>query len=225
MPSPIIAPSWRGPTLLAVIVAAAGVAALSIGLHDVSSTTDFDTDVNRQVFTHIGETGSQILLGLSEPALSTGLLVLIAVVAALARRWEVTALAVIGPTVALLVTEVVLKPLVNRTLVPDPVQTSSLINSAFPSGHETGLVSLLLVLGLLLPRLRVTTMTRAALVVVLVIWALLAAIGLVRGHYHYATDTVGGIGVAVAVVGSAALAIDRCGAVLATRDRQLTWRS
>ncbi len=225
MPSPIIARSWRGPTLLAVLLAAAGVVALSIGLHDVSSTTGFDTDVNRQVFTHIGETGSQILLGLSEPALSTGLLVLVAVIAALTRRWEVTALAVIGPTVALLMTEVVLKPLVNRTLTPDTPQGPGLINSAFPSGHETGLVSLLLVLGLLLPRLRVTRTTRTAVVLGFVVWALLAAIGLVRGHYHYATDTVGGIAVAIAVVLAAALAIDQCGAVLAARNRQLTWRS
>lgn len=225
MPSPIIAPSWRQPVLIAVVVAAAVVAALGIGLHDVSSATAFDTAVNRQLFAHIGATGSQLLLVLTQPALTTGLIVVVIVVAALARRWEVVVLAVVGPGVALLMTEIVLKPLVHRTLVAEPALGSNVVNSAYPSGHETGLVSLLVVLGLLLPRWPMTRAARATWAAVLVIWALLGAVGLVRGNYHYATDTVGGIGVAVAVVGAAALTIDQAGVRLAARARQLTLRS
>jgi undecaprenyl-diphosphatase len=39
-------------------------------------------------------------------------------------------------------------------------------------------------------------------------WTFVAAFGLVRNLYHYPLDTLGAVGVAVAVVPGAALAID-----------------
>lgn len=208
--------------LLAVVAAAALVAIMSVLLHGVNATTGFDTWVARPMFTHLSEHEGQLLLKLSTPALTTGLLALIALGAALLRRWEIVALAVIGPSLALGLTELVLKPLVDRSLIPDQLGGPRAVGVAFPSGHETGLAALTLVVALLVPRTGLGRIGRAVTYGVLIVWTVLAAIGLVRGHYHYPTDTVGGAAVSVAAVLGVALLIDRWVAALAARSAQLT---
>jgi undecaprenyl-diphosphatase len=201
---PIVAPPWRRAAVLAVVAAAVMVAAFGIALHDVRSTVAFDRWTARPLFDYVGEGGKNFMVGLSTPAIPLILLAALAVGAALLRRWNVVALSIVGPTAALGLTEYVLKPAVHRTLVLNSVDAGY----AYPSGHETGLVSLLVVLLLLLPRLRLSRPTTVATASLLAVWAVLGALGLVRAHYHYMSDTVGGIGIAVVCVLGSALVID-----------------
>ena len=78
--------------------------------------------------------------------------------------------------------------------------------NAYPSGHETGVVAVLTVLAVLALRKGWRASVEIAVVTVLASWALVAAVGLVG--VHYPSDTVGGAGVAVAVVLATALAMD-----------------
>ena len=50
-------------------------------------------------------------------------------------------------------------------------------------------------------------------------WTVLAAVGLVRNFWHYATDTIGAMLLATTVVLGMALAIDRYGEPVARRLR------
>jgi hypothetical protein len=58
---------------------------------------------------------------------------------------------------------------------------------------------------------------RAAVVAVLAVWVVLAAAGLVRNAFHYATDTVGALLLCTAVVPAVALAIDAVSAAINRR--------
>jgi undecaprenyl-diphosphatase len=181
-------------------VAIAVVAVIGAAVHNRQTLTAFDTWASRPLFDHISELDGARLLDLSSPALSVGGLAVVAVLAALVRNWSLVALATVGPAVAIVATEEVLKPIVHRTMAGD--------FGAYPSGHETGLVSLLVVLLLVLTRAPLSLAVKAVAATGLVLWAVVGAIGLVRGHYHFPTDTIGGIGVAVACVLSAALIVD-----------------
>jgi undecaprenyl-diphosphatase len=199
---PIVAPSWRRACVVAIVAAAVLVAVVGVAVYDVKTTTAFDTWAARPLFDHIGERGRVVLLALTAPVITVGALAVIATVGALMRSWEVVALAIVGPTVAEVVTEFVLKPIVHRQITDGPS------GYAYPSGHETGLVSLLVVLLLLLPRAQLSRSMTGLLDALLVLWAVLGAIGLVRGHFHFMTDTIGGIGVGVACVLGLAVLID-----------------
>ncbi|HEX3336680.1 MAG TPA: hypothetical protein VHS54_09480 [Jatrophihabitans sp.] len=206
-------------------------AALSVWLHD-STTTAFDNWMLRVLYNHIGQTGSQPLLGISEPMLTFTLLAAVVIFAALVRLWTVVALALIGPLVALGLTELVLKPLVHRTIGKSILQNDPYpgFGTAFPSGHETGVMAAALVLALVLHRSPLPKSWRITGWVVLALWTVVAALGLVRGFYHYATDTVGAITLTTASVLGTALVIDAATHASQPRspagaERQLTRRS
>jgi membrane-associated phospholipid phosphatase len=208
---PIIAPSRRRSARIAVVAAITALAVLSIVLHDRGNTS-FDTWALRELYVHIGDGWKGVLLGLTTPMLSIIGLGLIAVGAAIGRRWEIVALAVVGPVAALVLTEIVLKPVVDRHWLQVTTQGVQVIGPAFPSGHETGLVSMLLVLAVLSWRIGLAPRLRIAVLTLLALWGLLGAVGLVRGFYHYTTDTVGAVAVSAACVLGTALAIDAVGA-------------
>lgn len=217
--------------LVAIVLSTLATVALSVWLHD-GTTTAFDNWMLRVLYNHIGETGSQPLLGISEPILTLVLLAAVVIFAALVRLWSLVALAVIGPVVALGMTELVLKPLVHRTIGKDIVPNDPYpgFGTAFPSGHETGVMAVVLVLALVLHRSPLPKRWRVTGWVVLALWTVVAALGLVRGFYHYATDTVGAITLTTAIVLSTALAIDACTHAAKRRspetaERQLTRRS
>jgi undecaprenyl-diphosphatase len=217
----LVAPSWRRACVVVAAAAIALVAAVGAVLHDRATLTGFDNWASRPLFDHLSELDGARLLTLTSPGLSAGGLALIAVAAALTRQWGIVALATVGPTIAIVATEAVLKPIVHRN-VPGG-------SEAYPSGHETGLVSLLVVLLVVLPRARPTRAVTALVATLLALWAVVGAIGLVRGHYHFPTDTIGGAGVAVACVLSVALVIDFISEHVGRPDRadapQLTRRS
>jgi membrane-associated phospholipid phosphatase len=118
-----------------------------------------------------------------------------------AGRWKMVLLAVLGPVVAIALTEGS-KPLIGRT-----------IDSYFalPSGHATAVVSLLTVACVLSlnPRRREIAVVGVLIVLALTVGFVVMAAGLVRGHFHYATDILAGSCVGVSVVLLLALVLDR----------------
>jgi hypothetical protein len=193
-------------------IAAAGFAALA-GTLGTGGSTSFDAWMFRELYAHVGTTGAAALLDFSTPGVSIGLTALVAVFAALLRRWDVAALAVIGPGVTVLLTHSLFKPALGREFV---IGTFSATGS-FPSGHESAVASTALVLAIIACRLPMSRRARAAVLAVLAVWTVVAALGLVRNLYHYTTDTIGAICLAAAVVPATALAIDSATAALTRR--------
>ncbi len=110
-----------------------------------------------------------------------------------------------GPVSAAALTQWVLKPLIDRRLGG---------GFAFPSGHATGACAVAAVLVLLLLpgaalRRRLPGFVRILLWYVAAVFSAGVGLGVVVLRYHYATDVVGGVAVAVVVIGVLAWALDR----------------
>ena len=122
-----------------------------------------------------------------------------------------------APLGAAVLTELVAKPIVDRTLVTTaPV---------YPSGHVTGAAAVAAVSVALAYRY---SGRRAAVAVapVAALLPLLVSVGVVGRAYHYATDAIGGLAVGVATAIVAVLVIDALerhharGRVSATESRR-----
>ena len=141
---------------------------------------------------------------------------LIAIGALLARRWDLAVLAVTSPLVATGLTEYVFKPLFARS-VPLVAQLTGVEAEAYPSGHETAVSSVLVLLGLVLLRSGLAAALKAVGVLALTAYYVVTVFGLVGQYYHYLTDTIGALAVALAVVLGGALALDRVSSLAARR--------
>lgn len=186
------------------------------------TTTAFDTWAFRRAYVDFpapGSLGRRFWLWFSAPALSLAVPAVIAVWAGVRKRWNVAALAVVGPALALCLTELVGKPLIGRLIGPGIPQGSTLgaLTGSFPSGHETARVSWLVLALVLLFRAPLTQRLRGIGLGVAIVWAVVAAMGLTVNYYHYATDTIAAIGLATATVLAVALAIDKWCATLTAR--------
>lgn len=218
----LIAPGLRIGALVVVLVGLAGFTALGLAVAGTNTETGFDTTVDEWLFGHIGVWAATVMLALSEPKLTTSILVVVVLGAALLRQWDIAAWAVIAPTAAIVLAEIVFKPLVGRRLLVDltedpyyathrPPGGVTLVTAhgfAYPSGHETGVTAVTVELAVLVLLIPMARRLRAALLVLLALWTLVAAAGLVRSHYHFATDTVGAILLTTACVVTVALATD-----------------
>ena len=133
------------------------------------------------------------------PPVFVGLVAVLTVVLAARRRWRVAALATLGPGLALLVTAVG-KRVVGRSI-------DGML--AFPSGHTTGVASVVAMIAVLRIS-RARHVGRAAVLGLVAVTLAAAAIGLamVTLGFHYATDVIGGYCVGVAVPLAVALVID-----------------
>lgn len=212
MPSsaPLVAPSRRRSALLVVALAGALVTALGIWLHDRWST-GVDHSITHFFAVHLPSQRTAVfLLGFSDPVLAIGGCAVVAGTAALVRRWNVVLLAVVGPLVAIGLTELALKPLVHRPLGGGTYEGVHYpVADAYPSGHETGLCALTVLLAVLALRACWPTVVKAIVVVLLAVWSLIGAVGLIRNYYHYPTDTLGALGVSICAIVATALVIDR----------------
>src|SRR4051794_1206597 len=127
-------------------------------------------------------------------------MVLLTLLCAVRRRWRAAALVVLGPSVAVVLTEYILKPLVGRHIG---------YALSFPSGHTTGAFAIAVTsVVLLLDNQRVHHTLRIALAVLAVILAAGVAAAVVGLGYHYTTDAVGGFCVALGAVLGVAVLID-----------------
>jgi membrane-associated phospholipid phosphatase len=211
---------WPRPALWVIATSVAVVAILGALVHDRTGTNRLDNAVLRLVSDVVPHALQQLALHLTDPPLVAGLLTATALVAVLLRRWDIAALAVAAPLLAVLLTEDVLKPLVHRS---NAIVTTGLSGSealAYPSGHETGVAGLVTVLGLVLLGSRVERRRKIVLLAVLVAVLVAAAVALVGLGFHYATDTVGALGVALTVTLTVALVIDQVAAAIRSRPRE-----
>jgi membrane-associated phospholipid phosphatase len=200
---PLIAPPLRR-YVVAVVVLGAALTAVLGGLVFHGSSTSFDAAVQRTLYAHLDRAWQVGLLGVSAPWISFVLLAVIVVVAGRFRRWNVVALAIAGPLLALAITEWVLKPLIWRELGRSAVQLAG----SYPSGHETGVTATALVIVVVCGQRSMPRWGRVILGFGLLAWAVLAAVGLVRSALHYPTDTIGAVGVSTTLVLGCALVID-----------------
>jgi undecaprenyl-diphosphatase len=126
------------------------------------------------------------------------------VVACLAtRRWRGAALVAVAVPAAEAVTELLLKPLIGRTLYG---------GLSYPSGHATGVFVLAAAVTVLLAgplRPRLAGPLRLLLALAALLAAAAVAVALIGLGYHYFTDTVGGAAVAIGTVLGTALLVDK----------------
>lgn len=122
-----------------------------------------------------------------------------------ARRWRGAVFVAVAVPAAEALSELLLKPVVGRTL------RGAL---SFPSGTATGMFAVAATFAVLLAvpfRPRIPAAARLLLALTALGTAAAVAIALVGLRAHYFTDTVGGAAVATAVVMATALSLDKLG--------------
>jgi membrane-associated phospholipid phosphatase len=195
----ILPPGLRTPAASASVLALLVFGFFAARYADDSSAGRLDRRV--QGLVRNGPSLPDAVVFFGNPITVAVLAVLLAGFALALGHRRLAVLAVVGPGLTGLATTA-LKPLIGRTIDG---------GLAFPSGHTGGATALGVVAALLLIAvLRTATGTSALLIAA---GALVSggamALALVSDHIHYATDTVGGFCVAVAVVLTCALVIER----------------
>lgn len=202
---PLLSPALHRAAVPVVAGCAAVTALLGLAFAHQGRPGRLDAAVDSWVRDGLGRYHGPVHLlaglgGLIPVAVLTAVLV----VACLAARWwRGAALAGLGMTAAVALTEAVLKPLVGRTIDGYP---------SFPSGHATALSGLAAICAVLLagpshPRL--PGAVRLALILGAVLLAAAVATAVIVLSYHYFTDTVAGTAVGTGTVLLTALLLDR----------------
>jgi membrane-associated phospholipid phosphatase len=196
---------------VAVATVALGLAVLfglGVAVHGLDHGLAVDDAINRWVHAHFGVYARNDLVTTSDPPMMIGLFAMVAYVAVLRRRWDVLVLTVVSPLLATGLTEKVLKPLFDRSNLT-VVQATGAQSYAYPSGHEAAVSTLLVIIGLAVLTAPLRLLTKSAWLVVLAAYYALSVLGLVGAYYHFASDTLGSLGLALAVVPGLALLLDR----------------
>jgi undecaprenyl-diphosphatase len=196
-------PPWaRRPAVGLVAACAVLVAVGAARYHGERKAGGLDETVDDWLFTVLGRDRLSLygLLHVADLPVVVTVLAVVAVTAVLRRRFDVAALAAIGPLATILTTEYVLKPLVGRRY--DKVLS-------YPSGHTVGTVSECATLGvILLGAAGLTLALRVALGVLLAAVCGIVMLALIVDGFHYFTDTVAGLFLSVGVVTLVALGIE-----------------
>ena len=219
---PLLAAGARPAAVAIAAACAVLIAVLGVWFRHQSRPGALDRAAFGWLFSH-REVHRSVLIFLAW--LGTPIPVIIAVsavtLACLARRrWRGAALAAVSVAVASGLTELVLKPLVDR-------RYDSFLS--FPSGRATGAFSVaalcaVLLLGPAWRRRRIAARLTGVVAVVAVACAVADAAVILR--YHYLTDTIGGAAVGTGTVLVTALVIDRLGPRLSQRlGRRTTARA
>jgi membrane-associated phospholipid phosphatase len=148
---------------------------------------------------------------LGDPYWVAGICTAAVLACVLGRRLRAALLVLIAVPAAIVLTDSILKPLIDRTFYG---------NLTYPSGHTTAVATMAVAAAVVLtgparPPLPAAVrwlLSAAVLAVIPVV-----AAGLVVIHYHYFTDTIGGAGVGTAVALATALGLDAAAAGLAAR--------
>jgi membrane-associated phospholipid phosphatase len=194
---------WRAPVITVAVLSALGAVALGWWYGGRGSAGTVDAAVGESLIEHADGHHSVLWpvadLG-SPPALLLGMIALVWS-AVRTRRRPALVLAILGPLLAVAMTEFVLKPLIGRTFDGD---------DSLPSGHATSITSLawVLVLAFVAGGLPRSGWLRAMLTGLAAAAVLGVSTAMVALERHYATDTVAGVLVATAVVGAVALGVD-----------------
>jgi undecaprenyl-diphosphatase len=198
---------WPRAALALVGVCLAVAIAGAVKFHDDVQPTGLDARFSSWVGKTFSTSALETALKLTTPGWVTGIIALTALFVLLQRRFRLATVAALGPAIAVVLTEYVLKPLVHREFGGTVVVNGRELY-AYPSGHETGVASLTTVLVLVLIAYTDSRMALLAGVAAAVVIDVVAAIALVGNHYHFVTDTVGAIALSVAIIVGLALAVD-----------------
>jgi membrane-associated phospholipid phosphatase len=200
--SAILPPALRAPAAAVSVLALLVFGVFAARYADDSSAGRLDRRVQRIVDASAdGPSLPDVVIRLGNPASVVVLAVLLAALALALGHRRLAVLAIVGPGLTGVATTT-LKPVIGRTIEG---------GFAFPSGHTGGATALGVVAALLLIAVLRTATGISALLLsagALVSGGAMALV-LVGNRIHYPTDTVGGFCVAVAVVLTSALLIER----------------
>jgi membrane-associated phospholipid phosphatase len=224
-PQPLFPASARRPAAIVAGCGAAVTTALAVLVAHTSRPSLLDRSADPWLIAHLGPHRRALTLikDLGAPVDITIAAAVLVVVFLALRRTGLALLVVISVSVTALLTEVVLKPVIHRTL------GSFLV---YPSGHTGAAfaVATVIVVALLGTGQGAIWPRRAIRLVAMVACLGLAAvvgIAMVSRGDHYLTDVVGGAAFAVTVAVSATFLLDRPAIAqwLARADGRLAWRS
>jgi membrane-associated phospholipid phosphatase len=204
-PRPLVPAAMRPLAAAILAVCAAVTALLGALVAGQARAGPVDSWVDARIRGGLGGQwrGLEDLAGIGDVmpvAVMTSVLVLACLVT---RRWRGAVLAVVAVPAAAGVAELVLKPLVGRTLMGA---------LSFPSGTEARVFAVAAVFAVLMAdpiRPRIPAAVRLALTVAVLLAAVAVAVALVVLGQHYFTDTVGGAALGTAVALATALVLDR----------------
>jgi undecaprenyl-diphosphatase len=201
--APLIPPQARKTAAIVAGGCLTVVAALGIASVHQSHGDAVDRAVDSWIIgLHVPEHVLSALSLLGDGIEMVALTAVLAVACLAARRLSGAALAIAGVLVAAALTELVLKPLVHRTLAGD---------LTYPSGHTTGLFALATVVAVVVLGSRSGRSRSAARVAAVIAAAIIAAavgFAMIGLQYHYFTDTVGGAAVGIGAVLGVAFLLD-----------------
>jgi membrane-associated phospholipid phosphatase len=143
-----------------------------------------------------------VLISPGGPVAVAAMTTALALACAARRRYREVALVAISVPAATMITELVLKPIVGRTMWGTP---------SFPSGHSTGVFALATVVTVLLiaqPGVGIPRTLRLLLAVTAFLVAAVVAFALIARSMHDFTDTVAGAATGIGTVLLTALALD-----------------
>lgn len=209
MSPPLVPARLRMPVVVVTVVCWVLAALLGLRYAGQHGPGPFDAAIATAVHGAMVEHGmfARVLTGPTHPIVVYPVIALVIGVCVFARWWERAALAVAGPGLCVLLTELVFKPLVGRT-------DNDVLS--YPSGHTVSAVSVYVVAALVLTVEWRASVRWAALGLLVLVW-LVFTVGLVGMDYHYFTDAIGGFLVAWGVVAPLALAADSVSARQARR--------
>jgi membrane-associated phospholipid phosphatase len=204
-PRPLVPAAMRSSAAVILVVCVAVTALLGALVAGQASAGPVDSWVDARIRNGLGGQwrGLEDLAGIGDlmpVVVMTSVLVLACLVT---RRWRGAVLAAVAVPAAAGVAELVLKPLVGRTLLGA---------LSFPSGTEARVFAVAAVFAVLMAdpvRPRIPAVVRLALAVAVLLAAVAVAVALVVLDQHYFTDTVGGAAVGTAVALATALVLDR----------------
>jgi len=198
----LLPPRARRSAVGLVVLSVAVVAVGAVLYHGERRGGRLDDTVDDWLFTVFGRDRVLLyqLLHVADLPVVIAALAVVLVAALMRGRPDIAALAAIGPLAAIGLTEVVLKPLVQRRYN---------FFLSYPSGHTVGTLSECAVLGvILLGATGLTLALRVAMGVLLLAACGIVMLALIVDGFHYFTDTVAGAFLSVGVVALTALAVD-----------------
>ncbi len=200
---PLVPVHLRRAAVVVILLATLVLAVLAVRYAHQEAAGRLDRTLDIYIRTRLRQQQSltEALLSLADPPQAAILVAALAGAAALARRWPGVMLLLGGTPTAVMISEMILKPLVGRLRYG---------HLTFPSGHATAMAAIATATAILLigaQRPRGVALRLCASLAAIVI-AASVAIALVAHHVHYATDTVAGCSVAVVTVLTMALGLD-----------------
>lgn len=203
--SPALLPAAaRRPAAVIALCCAAIVLVLAVLVAHTSGPLGPDRVVDSWLKARLGG-HDRLLVLLMDPGEPVQSVILTAVVTAaclVARRLQGAALTIVSAVLASGIAELVLKPIVHRTLGTFVV---------YPSGHTCRAFTIAAIVGVLVLGQRRRTMRTAvtiALAAILFLVGCAVGVAVICLNFHYFTDTIGGAALGVGVVIATAFALD-----------------